>query len=452
MIKKEGPKRYLLVVSDQDFDLPLEEIAPATHGLGDLKKEISRIKEEIENVERDLDQLQSYSRCLENAMSSHLEQLEFATVSAGMGTMEHISYLQGYCPTDDLERLKKKCNEMGWGLMIEEISEEGEAPTLLRNPRWVRIVEPVFSFMGTVPGYGEFDLSFWFLISLSLFFAMLIGDGGYGLLFLAATLLARLKYRTAQRAPFLLLSVFSIATIIWGLMTGTWFGIEYLSKYPVLSPFVIQELNSFTDNQDFMIHLCFTMGAIHLTIAHVLRGVRYLNSLRVLGELGWICILWFLYFLAGHLVLFKPLPGYVTYLLVLGIILAAQFSNPQKPFFASAFRGLADLPLDIIRSFSDLVSYLRLFAVGYATLVVAVSFNQMASDLGWSSFVKGIAATIILLFGHTMNILLGAMAVLVHGIRLNMLEFSSHLGMNWSGQTYKPFKRRPNVANKKLEP
>jgi V/A-type H+-transporting ATPase subunit I len=104
--------------------------------------------------------------------------------------------------------------------------------------------------------------------------------------------------------------------------------------------------------------------------------------------------------------------------------------------------GLADLPLNIVRSFSDLVSYLRLFAVGYATLIVAITFNKMAHDLGWSSLLNGIVATSILILGHAMNIVMAALGVLVHGIRLNMLEFSTHMGMNWSGQMYRPFRKR----------
>jgi V/A-type H+-transporting ATPase subunit I len=100
---------------------------------------------------------------------------------------------------------------------------------------------------------------------------------------------------------------------------------------------------------------------------------------------------------------------------------------------------MAELPLGVISSFSDIVSYLRLFAVGFATVVVAESFNNMALGGGISGVLSGIAAVLILFLGHTLNILLGCMAVIVHGIRLNMLEFSGHLGMQWSGKKYEPF-------------
>ncbi|NQT06695.1 MAG: hypothetical protein HQ575_04045, partial [Candidatus Omnitrophica bacterium] len=101
---------------------------------------------------------------------------------------------------------------------------------------------------------------------------------------------------------------------------------------------------------------------------------------------------------------------------------------------------LGNLPLSIISAFSDVVSYLRLFAVGYASVIVANSFNNMAMEAGFGSIASGLGAAFILFFGHALNIALGIIAVVVHGIRLNMLEFSGHLGMQWSGREYKPFK------------
>jgi V/A-type H+-transporting ATPase subunit I len=94
--------------------------------------------------------------------------------------------------------------------------------------------------------------------------------------------------------------------------------------------------------------------------------------------------------------------------------------------------------MNIINSFVDLVSYIRLFAVGAATVAVAQSFNSMALGMQMHPLLKGLAVAVILLLGHGLNIVLCAMSVLVHGIRLNMLEFSGHLGMEWAGVPYRP--------------
>jgi len=94
------------------------------------------------------------------------------------------------------------------------------------------------------------------------------------------------------------------------------------------------------------------------------------------------------------------------------------------------------------------VSYIRLFAVGLATVAIADAFNNIAANLGWSSLITGFFAALILLFGHTLNMLLGGMAILVHGVRLNVLEFSSHLGMEWAGYKYTPFKgKKSKILN-----
>jgi len=101
---------------------------------------------------------------------------------------------------------------------------------------------------------------------------------------------------------------------------------------------------------------------------------------------------------------------------------------------------IGNLPLSIISAFGDVVSYLRLFAVGMAGAVVEVSFNNMAIGDGVDNLLKGIIAVLIIIFGHGLNIVLCMMSVIVHGIRLNMLEFSGHLGMQWTGQKYEPFR------------
>ena len=112
----------------------------------------------------------------------------------------------------------------------------------------------------------------------------------------------------------------------------------------------------------------------------------------------------------------------------------------QKNIIKGILSSLGDLPLDVIGSFSDIVSYIRLFAVGFASFIVASSFNTMAVGSGIDNVVSGIIAAVIMFLGHTLNIALCGMAVLVHGVRLNMLEFSGHVGVQWTGKPYEPFK------------
>jgi V/A-type H+-transporting ATPase subunit I len=116
-------------------------------------------------------------------------------------------------------------------------------------------------------------------------------------------------------------------------------------------------------------------------------------------------------------------------------------------FFVGVGKGFANLittALDGISAFSDIISYIRLFAVGLASLAIAEAFNQMAGGIDASLGGVGgaVAAGLVLFLGHSLNLAMGALSVVVHGVRLNMLEFSGHLGMEWTGVEYSPFRTR----------
>ena len=128
----------------------------------------------------------------------------------------------------------------------------------------------------------------------------------------------------------------------------------------------------------------------------------------------------------------------MLYLLGLGLIFIIISLLFEKAYF-----GLVTLALDVISNFVDIISYVRLYAVGAASFAIANAFNTMAIEaLGNSGIIiGGLIAALTLFGGHTLNILLCAMGILVHGIRLNTLEFSSHAGVQWGGIHYNPFKR-----------
>ena len=442
VIKRQGRIYYLAVVSLVDkHKINLAEVIPPDKELSALKKELKVMGDKIASLDNLLTEKANYRRVFENYLAQLKKSLVFNKVKSGMQEAGEVSCLQGFIPATEVAKLINLANRQGWAYLIQEPDNPQEVPTLIKNPRWLRIIEPVFKFMGTLPGYNELDISLTFLLFFSLFFALLISDAGYGLVFLLVTYFIRKRLSNAPGEPFMLMYVLGFATVIWGALSGTWFGVERIAQLPFFKTMVIGRVNSFIDvNQTFMMYLCFLIGAVHLTVAHSTIALRIINSLRALGQLGWILIIWSLFFIAARLVLARDLFRYTAVMFFLGIVLVLLFSHPQKKFFKGIVVSLADLPLRVINSFSDIISYLRLFAVGYATLAVASSFNHMASRIGFNNLLGGFIGALILFLGHGLNILLGLMAVIVHGIRLNMLEFSSHLGMQWSGIEYKPFR------------
>ena len=423
--------------------MPAVEIGPMRERMAEIESSVNAIDAEIGKMAVHADELHA---CRKQVLSNQ----EFARAKYGMGEAEAVVYLRGFCPYDVLEPIKKAADTEGWAYVIQDPDDPQEVPTLIRTPGWVRMIRPVFDFMGTVPGYSEFDISFWFLLFFSLFYAMLVGDGGYGLIFLALTLFARTKFKKIPREVFGLLFVLSGTTIVWGAITGTWFGMSGIFDVPAfafLKKLVIRPLSSIDGDQDFVMKLCFTIGAVHLTIAHALNARRTIRTPNTLSQFGWIAIIWSLFFVAGKLVLSNAVPGFTLPLLLTGLALVLLFENYQRrAILKGALITLANLPLSAISAFSDIVSYLRLFAVGFASYIVAVSFNDMAGDIAGGAFGTLIAA-LILFVGHTINIVLALMAVVVHGIRLNMLEFSGHLNMQWSGKPYLPFKSTGEIKS-----
>ena len=441
VVKKQSGYFYVLSLPmGAEDDMPFEEVLPPAIGLRKMKLEIEEKQKGIEKIETFFKEkaktLKAVKACGKKLKKEHVR----LTVKFGMKEEGKFSYLEGYCPVRALGKISAMANRHNMGCIAEKPEDSEEVPTHITNPRWLKIIDPVFKFMNTLPGYEEYDISFCFLLFFSLFFAMIVGDAGYGLIFLGTTFLLRRKFKKISGEPFFLMYVLSIGTIVWGAITGTWFGSESLAKLPVFNALIIGKLNSLSAvNQNFLIFICFVIGAVHLTIAHLFRAVRVINSIRALAQVGWIMILWGMFFAAGKFVLNKPFPSFGVWLFVAGISCVIFCSDPEKGFFKGALGTLANLPLSVIGSFSDVVSYLRLFAVGYATVVVAESFNNMALGGGITGVISAVAAVFILFFGHLLNIALSCMAVIVHGIRLNMLEFSGHLGMQWTGKKYKPF-------------
>ncbi|MFH1395494.1 MAG: hypothetical protein ABIH09_04995 [Candidatus Omnitrophota bacterium] len=441
VLKKEKGYSYIVKVGlKSNEEIPFDSVGIPAEGPEKMRNTIAEKQKRIQEIETKLEEEAQQICCIRNCREKLEKEYHRLKVKFGMKEEGEFSYLQGYCPVSAVNKVTSMAERHGMGYIVADPENAEDVPTLITNPAWLRIINPVFHFMNTIPGYNEFDISFFFLIFFSLFFAMLIGDAGYGILFLIVTFIVRRKLKNAPREPFFLLYVLSFATIIWGAVTGTWFGSLQIAKLPFLNSVIIGKISSFAENnQNFMIFICFVIGAIQLTVAHLLRAVRMINSLKALAEIGWILILWGMFFAAGKFVLGNPFPSYGILFFGLGISLVLFFTNIEKGIIKGTLITLANLPLSVISSFSDIVSYLRLFAVGYASVVVAESFNAMALSGGFNGVVSAISAAFILFFGHALNIILGFMAVIVHGIRLNMLEFSGHLGMQWSGKEYEPF-------------
>jgi len=424
---------YFVVVAPAGTTLNFTPLPiPPTGSSQQLRQQLANGEQALAERRNMLAELSACSGVLHDELQRLDAECSHCQALDGMGRKGRLAYLQGYIPANQSDQLREAARRHGWALQLSDPDrEDGQVPTLIKLPRWVEPIRMVFKGLGVIPGYHEIDISAWFLIFFSLFFAILIGDAGYGALFLVATLALRKKFPKAPAQPFWLFGELAVCTIVWGVLSGTYFGWTGGDRNIAL-------LESLADNARVQ-QLCFSIGVVHLAIAHIWNALMIGRRVRAISELGWVMIFCGNFFLAGQMVLGQKVsPALLYWLYGSGATAVVLFSRPSYNPFKAIAGGLGSLTMNIIGSFVDLVSYIRLFAVGAATVAVAQSFNGMAFGLEMHPFLKGMAVAVILLLGHGLNIVLCAMSVLVHGIRLNMLEFSGHLGMEWSGVDYRP--------------
>ncbi len=334
------------------------------------------------------------------------------------------------------------------------------------------MIYPLTDFLGTVPGYFEYDISGWFLGFILIFFGIIFGDGGYGLFICAIAGGLMLKNRLSKKAiapAYWLVLLLGLSTVLWGTLTCTWFGLspEQIPAWlqglsvPFISnvnadvlwhPFWTSGNVGLTTPQNLQI-VCFSLALVQLTVAHIKGAVRHHQSLKMLGDIGSILQLLGIYYIVLALVVNGEVFGFGLVLggipvgtaaiaaIGIGFVMSFVFSNYEGSVIRAvldSLKNIVSVLLGVVNVFSDIVSYIRLLAVGLAGAAISATVNELAGPmLGDLMFM--IVAILLLVFGHGLNMILNILSVIVHGIRLNTLEFSSHLDMSWSGHKYKPF-------------
>lgn len=372
------------------------------------------------------------------------DRIDFAAARDLLSEHGEVVSLEGWVPADAVAGVFSAAKANGWGVLARDAREDENPPTLIRPPRFFRSIMVLFDSLGIAPGYRESDVSVPFMCYFTLFFAMLVGDGGYGAIILAATLLGWFRTspgnggrRSAVVSGWLtLMTVFSLATIAWGLLSNTWFGagLPFAANWPTVKWLADPSYGN-------MMFLCFTVGVSHLMLAHVWTGLCMLNDRACLSQFGWAGIILFMYVVTNSIVgVFGPVPAWAFWMLGVSMVCVFGFTLKGSELRTRGIE-LGMLPLNIMSALGDIISYVRLFAVGLASVKVAENFNMMATELDLPLWLKVVPMVAILLVGHGLNFAMAALSVLVHAVRLNTLEFSSHKGISWSGYAFAPFRR-----------
>jgi V/A-type H+-transporting ATPase subunit I len=396
---------------------------------------------------RDADRLAALARLvpvMEKALPALREKAAWTLAARGALDDPHLAAIQGWAPAEKADALAARLAEAGVQAAVQasDPAPGEEPPTLIRYNWFTRPMKGLFDILGTVPGYREFDVSTVFMIFLPVFSAILISDTGYGLLYL---LLPAVFYRRmaagGAKALAQLVMAIGACSVIWGVLTCSLFGFGFAWVFGRAEPFIPVTMKK--ESMDLLMWISITLGAVQLSLAHLWKAKAAFPRLNFLSEAGWAAFLWGMYGVVKMLLLKDPpkpadLPAQTYYceMLVIGGLLAIVFAVPHRNPLKMLGLGLANFPLSAIGTFGDTVSYIRLMAIGLAGSALAMVFNQMAGRLPWY------VAVLILLAAHGLNVSLSIISLFAHGVRLNMLEFSNNLGMQWSGYAYEPFAKR----------
>lgn len=487
-VPDKAHKRFVLVsgkplaANERPEDIPPEAyqvVLPRISTEG-FKAEIEQNKKRIDEIGIEMKSLVQYRDSLKNSTSEIAKDIEFENLYSGMGTEEKLSWLTGFVPVDSLSKFEDFAKKEKWAYAASDPSDDDNVPTKLKNNKFVSLIYPLTDFLGTVPGYHEYDISGWFLVFFLVFFGMIFGDGGYGALVTAAALFFIMKSCAKKQkvAPMLkLVLLLGLATMLWGVVTCTWFGIEPQHLPSWLKEISVKPLSNAYSNVEWLPFwtadtsngtlttannlqiFCFTLALLQLCVAHIKGMARQLKekSLKCIAEFGSFIELIGMYWVVLSMVVNSkvfPMVGGDVYglpwgtvsiaLVGIGFALSFIFANYEGSIGKSILESLKNIIsvlLGVVNVFSDIVSYIRLWAVGLAGAAISGTVNTMAGPMiGHAAMF--LVLIILLVFGHGLNMMLNLLSVIVHGVRLNTLEFSNHLGMSWSGFKYKPFSEK----------
>lgn len=428
---------YFVVASSEPVNLPVIELkAPTSSVTRKLDEVEGYIKEQVRE-QATLAQA-ALSREQVSAEAIRLrEEFDFSKVmTSGTEAAEgRLKLIEGWSEKEHTAQIEEFAKSQEVIYFAEEAKEENNPPIKLKNSFFARLYEPIGALY-MLPRYNEMDMTPFFAPFFMIFFGMCFGDAGYGVLFIIA-ILALWKKIPAKFRDFAWLGIFlNIATIIFGLLTGNVFGIE-LAKVDALVEFK----NYFIANEN-MFNVAIGLGAVQVLFGQILRifnrSKRGGSFLYGLSSLGWVIL-----FISGGLFYIDIVPPMAFYILagVAGFLIMFM-NSPKKNPFVNFGKGLYSFYEQGTGVIGDLISYVRLFAIGLAGAIIAQVFNALSVGLsGDIPVVSWIVMVAILLIGHGLNIFISILGAFVHPVRLTFVEFYKNAEFEGGGRGFNPFRR-----------
>ena len=447
-INRIGSKIYFITVT-KPGELPELEVESAklsAYSLSSLDALCKQTEEAIAEVDKKILKVaQENMLSLQEALKETHSGIEFSKVilNTEKAVDDKLMLLQGWAPAAKEREIVDYLETQDVYFEVASPTPEDNVPILLNNKGFFRLFEPIMKLY-MLPKYNELDLTPFFAPFFMVFFGLCLGDSGYGLFMVLAVTIYRMvaKNISASMKPILtLVQILGISTFFCGMLTGTFFGFNlYGNDIPFFNK--MRDL-LFLDNQ-WMFNLSLILGAVQIIFGMILKAVNQAIQFGFkysIATIGWILLLVSTAF-AFAVPAVMPMGG-TAHLVILGIaaVMIFLFNSPGKNIFLNIGLGLWDSYNMATGLLGDILSYVRLFALGLSGGILASVFNSLAVGMSPDNAIAGpIVMVLIFLIGHSINMFMNVLGAMVHPMRLTFVEFFKNSGYEGGGKEYKPFK------------
>lgn len=450
IVNRISSKVFFVTVTKagQEVDLDVEQAKLPAYSLSRLEALYDTTEQAIEGNEKKLVALSETDiPSLKAALKELQSQIEFSKVvlSSEQTAGDKLMLIEGWAPAYSKVEIEAYLNDAHVYYEITDPMPGDNVPIRLNNKGFFAWFEPICKLY-MLPKYNELDLTPFFAPFFMVFFGLCLGDSGYGLfLFLGATayrLLAK-KVTPSMKSIISLIQVLSASTFFCGLLTGTFFGANiYDLDWPI-----VQRLKHVVlmDNND-MFRLSLILGVIQILFGMVLKAVNQTIQFGfkyAIATIGWIILLVSTAvsaLFASSELLSMGGTAYKVVLCISGAMIFL-FNTPGKNIFMNIGLGLWDSYNMVTGLLGDVLSYVRLFALGLSGGILAGVFNSLAVGMSPDNVIAGpIVMVLIFVIGHAINMFMNVLGAMVHPMRLTFVEFFKNSGYEGGGKEYKPFK------------
>ncbi len=416
---------------------PREQISELIKRAEQLKKDISEIRSKLEHLANDT-WIMLHKRL--EVLRDRLEWLDIRDNQTSLIGEGQIYLLEGWVPVTVQDKLNQYLEEKDILYFQSEAAEEEMPPVQLKNNRFARLFEPI-SLLFSLPSYGELDLTAFFAPFFMLFFGFCLGDAGYGvIIFLGCTIGKRFAIKEV-RSYLTLGQFFGVSTMIMGMIFGTFFGMV-LAEIPAFD----RVKGLFLDTSTIF-NLSLIIGGIQIVFGII---IRMFNQLRqstpsvALGSFGWLLLFFtaglFEYFLADAEL--APALKMLRIALYSASLICILFFSGTGSVLQRFGGGIWEVYGNVTGIFGDLLSYIRLFALGVASSILGLVVNQMAVAFGKAPYIGPVIFFLVIVIGHAANLVISSLGSFVHPMRLTFVEFYKNAGFKGGGRSYRPFARQ----------